>query len=49
LGVFVLDGVQYMAVIAREDRAGDKRLVGYVTGVADPTDIRAWSGQRLPT
>ncbi|WP_156749337.1 non-ribosomal peptide synthetase, partial [Mycobacterium sp. 1165196.3] len=44
-----LDGVEHAAVIAREDRAGDKRLVGYVTGVADPTDIRAWLGQRLPT
>lgn len=44
-----LDGVEYAAAIAREDRAGDKRLVGYVTGVADPTEIRAGLGQRLPT
>ncbi|WP_142248360.1 non-ribosomal peptide synthetase, partial [Mycobacterium colombiense] len=44
-----LDGVEHAAVIAREDRAGEKRLVGYVTGAADPTDIRARLGQRLPT
>ncbi|WP_179963642.1 amino acid adenylation domain-containing protein [Mycobacterium marseillense] len=43
-----LDGVEQAAVIAREDRPGDKRLVGYVTGTADPADIRARLGQRLP-
>ena len=35
-------------VIAREDRPGDKRLVGYVTGTADPAQIRAALGERLP-
>ncbi|MGV0042250.1 amino acid adenylation domain-containing protein, partial [Mycobacterium colombiense] len=44
-----LDDIEHAAVIAREDRAGEKRLVGYVTGAADPTDIRARLGRRLPT
>ncbi|MGD2314830.1 amino acid adenylation domain-containing protein, partial [Mycolicibacterium nivoides] len=43
-----VDGVQQAAVIAREDRPGDKRLVGYITGTADPATIRAALGQRLP-
>ncbi|WP_172826157.1 non-ribosomal peptide synthase/polyketide synthase [Mycobacterium colombiense] len=44
-----LDGVEQAVVIAREDSPGDKRLIGYVTGAADPADIRARLGQRLPT
>ncbi len=43
-----LDGVDRAVVIAREDRPGDKRLVGYITGTADPAEIRAQLGERLP-
>jgi thioesterase domain-containing protein/acyl carrier protein len=43
-----LDGVEQAVVVAREDRPGDKRLVGYVTGPADPAEIRAQLAQRLP-
>ena len=44
-----LDGVKQAVVIAREDRPGDKRLIGYITGTADPAQIRAQLAQRLPT
>jgi amino acid adenylation domain-containing protein/non-ribosomal peptide synthase protein (TIGR01720 family) len=43
-----LDGVEQAVVIAREDRPGDKRLVGYVTGIADPAAARASLADRLP-
>ena len=43
-----LDGVDQAAVIAREDRPGDKRLVGYITGTADPVEVRAALAERLP-
>ncbi|WP_156737791.1 amino acid adenylation domain-containing protein, partial [Mycobacterium scrofulaceum] len=43
-----LDGVGQAAVIVREDRPGDRRLVGYVTGTADPAGIRAALAERLP-
>ncbi len=43
-----LDGVDQAAVIAREDRPGDKRLVGYITGAADPAELRTQLGKRLP-
>ena len=42
------DGVDQAVVIAREDRPGDKRLVGYVTGTADPAVVRARLAERLP-
>ena len=43
-----LDGVEQAVVIAREDRPGDKRLVGYITGTADPAELRARLSERLP-
>ncbi|EID08780.1 linear gramicidin synthetase subunit B, partial [Mycobacterium xenopi RIVM700367] len=43
-----LEGVGQAAVIAREDRPGDKRLVGYVTGSVDPGWLRAKLRERLP-
>ena len=43
-----LDGVEQAAVIAREDRPGDKRLVGYVTGDVDAGAARATLAERLP-
>jgi fatty acid CoA ligase FadD9 len=43
-----LDGVEQAAVIAREDRPGDKRLVGYITGTADPAGVRAALAEGLP-
>jgi tryptophan 2,3-dioxygenase/acyl carrier protein len=44
-----LDGVEQAAVIVREDRPGDKRLVGYITGTADPVETCSALTERLPT
>jgi amino acid adenylation domain-containing protein/non-ribosomal peptide synthase protein (TIGR01720 family) len=44
-----LDGVEQAAVITREDRPGDKRLVAYVSGTADPAQMRSQLADRLPT
>ena len=43
-----LEGVEQAVVIAREDRAGDKRLVAYITGSADPAAARSAVAERLP-
>ncbi|WP_131828872.1 non-ribosomal peptide synthetase, partial [Mycolicibacterium conceptionense] len=48
-----LDGVEQAVVVAREDRPGDKRLVGYVTGAAagavDPVGARTALVEQLPS
>ena len=48
----MLDGVEQAVVIAREDRPGDKRLVGYLTesvaGAVDSAGSRTRLGERLP-
>jgi amino acid adenylation domain-containing protein len=47
-----VDGVEQAVVIAREDRPGDKRLVGYLTestpGTVDSVAARAALSERLP-
>src|SRR5208283_1355583 len=43
-----LGGVEQAVVIAREDHPGTKRLVGYITGTADPAAARAALVERLP-
>ncbi|MGP3689701.1 amino acid adenylation domain-containing protein [Streptomyces sp. IBSNAI002] len=43
-----LDGVSSAAVVVREDEPGLPRLVGYVTGTADPARLRAELAERLP-
>ena len=43
-----LDGIEQAVVIAREDHPGDKRLVAYITGTADPAEARAQLAERLP-
>ena len=36
------------AAIVREDQPGDRRLVAYVVGPADPGAVRAFAAERLP-
>ena len=43
-----LEGVDQAVVVAREDRPGDRRLVGYLTGTADPVGVRSALVERLP-
>ncbi|MFF5897191.1 amino acid adenylation domain-containing protein [Streptomyces argenteolus] len=42
------DGVDGACALVREDRPGEQRLVGYVTGGADPATVRASLAQELP-
>ncbi|MFJ9695062.1 amino acid adenylation domain-containing protein [Kitasatospora sp. NPDC101183] len=43
-----VDGVAQAVATVREDRPGDRRLVGYVTGTAAPEEVRQALAQRLP-
>ncbi|MFF2076846.1 amino acid adenylation domain-containing protein [Kitasatospora sp. NPDC058162] len=41
-------GVRQAVVLLREDRPGERRLVGYTVGAADPAELRAYCAERLP-
>ncbi|MEV6350631.1 amino acid adenylation domain-containing protein, partial [Actinoplanes sp. NPDC051851] len=41
-------GVGQVAVLAREDNPGERRLVAYVAPAADPAELRAYAAARLP-
>ncbi|MEU3572749.1 amino acid adenylation domain-containing protein [Kitasatospora sp. NPDC036755] len=41
-------GVRQAVVLVREDRPGERRLVGYTVGTADPAELRAYCAERLP-
>jgi amino acid adenylation domain-containing protein/non-ribosomal peptide synthase protein (TIGR01720 family) len=43
-----LEGVEQAVVVTREGRPGTTRLVGYITGTADPARARAALADRLP-
>ncbi|WP_416966650.1 amino acid adenylation domain-containing protein [Streptomyces sp. 4F14] len=43
-----LPGVQAAVAVVREDRPGERRLTGYVTGVPDGAVLRAALAERLP-
>ncbi|MBI5339327.1 MAG: non-ribosomal peptide synthase/polyketide synthase [Mycolicibacterium rufum] len=44
-----VDGVERAAVIAARDHSGVTRLVGYLTGTADPVDVRRRLADLLPS
>ncbi|WP_246869081.1 amino acid adenylation domain-containing protein [Saccharopolyspora sp. ASAGF58] len=41
--------VRQAAVVVREDQPGDKRLIGYPVGAAEPSELRAHLADRLPS
>ncbi|WZV79629.1 hypothetical protein AAFM48_22205 [Burkholderia pseudomallei] len=43
-----VDGVQEIAVLAREDAPGEKRLVAYYTGTAEMAALRECAARDLP-
>src|SRR5262249_42221318 len=43
-----LDGVEQAAAITREDTPGSTRVIGYVTGSADPAALRNALADKLP-
>ncbi|BCZ25601.1 hypothetical protein MTY59_54560 [Mycobacterium senriense] len=43
-----LDGVEQAVVIARHDHPGHPRLIGYITGTANPTHARTQLAEQLP-
>ncbi|MFD0277727.1 amino acid adenylation domain-containing protein [Kitasatospora sp. NPDC127111] len=43
-----VDGVTQAVAVVREDRPGDKRLVGYVTGRTESAEVRRVLAERLP-
>ncbi|MEV0174681.1 amino acid adenylation domain-containing protein [Streptomyces sp. NPDC050803] len=42
------ESVTRAAVLVREDTPGDRRLVAYVTGTADPAELREHAARQLP-
>ncbi|MEU3424383.1 amino acid adenylation domain-containing protein [Streptomyces gardneri] len=42
-------GVSHVAVVVREDRPGDRHVVAYVVGGADPAELRGHLARTLPT
>ncbi|WP_131822450.1 AMP-binding enzyme, partial [Mycobacteroides chelonae] len=47
--LMAFDDVEQAVVIVREDRPGDKRLVGYIIGAADTGALRTAMAEQLPS